>query len=773
MTRILDRYILKELGPPFAIGVGVFTFFLVIDRIYQLTDLVITKNVPCALAMPLLLYMLPAFLALTLPMATLVAVLLVCGRLAGDLEVAALKASGVSPLRLFRPFLAVSIVATLLIAWLTLMVGPWSSGAFQRQLFRILQSRASTGIKERTFSATFNQFVIYVDEVSPSQVRLKGLLVSDERNPEQSRIIVAREGRLLSDEATRRITLRFLDGSISESDVGDRRRFRQTYFSLYDMSLPVDSPLTAASREEKPEKQLPLRQLISEADRLYREGQIATPYYVELHKRFALPVAALVFTLVGFPLGIRSHRGGRAVALGLSFGIVVSYYILYTSMEGIALRGRLPAGFAVWIPNAILALVGAAMLRAAVAGVSTAWLDAFWRLWAKIGERRSGRVAKPLEERRRRRLGRLTGPRESTFIMDRYLIRQYLIYLGIGTVIGAVLIGVVDLLQTLDRFLRVKPPFTTILEHFVYRLPGELYKGLPMIVLIATVFLFLSLTRQRELDAFKAAGISLYRASLPILLVAGAISVLAVAFQEIVLPDINAKSEEVDRVKIRGQLPRHLQRQTQIWYRSSDTRFFRMALLDPAGKSMEGLTVLDISRDFRLEERLDARAAQWSAEGWQVTDGVFRRVGPQNRVTSEMFDSRLLAMPEHIDDFIQLQNAPDTMSFLELRAYVARLRDGGHRVTRYLVQLYSKLSFPLVHVIMALVAIPFALVSPRSGGRAMGIGVAIVIAVGYWVVHSVALAFAQADLLPAALAAWTANIVFAGIGSALFLSART
>jgi len=773
MTRILDRYILKELGPPFAIGVGVFTFFLVIDRIYQLTDLVITKNVPCALAMPLLLYMLPAFLALTLPMATLVAVLLVCGRLASDLEVAALKASGVSPLRLFRPFLAVGIVATLLIAWLTLMVGPWSSGAFQRQLFRILQSRASTGIKERTFSATFNQFVIYVDEVSPSQVRLKGLLVSDERNPEQSRIIVAREGRLLSDEATRRITLRFLDGSISESDVGDRRRFRQTYFSLYDMSLPVDSPLTAASREEKPEKQLPLRQLISEADRLYREGQIATPYYVELHKRFALPVAALVFTLVGFPLGIRSHRGGRAVALGLSFGIVVSYYILYTSMEGIALRGRLPAGIAVWIPNAILALVGAAMLRAAVAGVSTAWLDAFWRLWAKIGERRSGRVAKPLEERRRRRLGRLTGPRESTFIMDRYLIRQYLIYLGIGTVIGAVLIGVVDLLQTLDRFLRVKPPFTTILEHFVYRLPGELYKGLPMIVLIATVFLFLSLTRQRELDAFKAAGISLYRASLPILLVAGAISVLAVAFQEIVLPDINTKSEEVDRVKIRGQLPRHLQRQTQIWYRSSNTRFFRMALLDPVGKSMEGLTVLDISRDFRLEERLDARAAQWSAEGWQVTDGVFRRAGPQNRVTSEMFDSRLLAMPEHIDDFIQLQNAPDTMSFLELRAYVARLRDGGHRVTRYLVQLYSKLSFPLVHVIMALVAIPFALVSPRSGGRAMGIGVAIVIAVGYWVVHSVALAFAQADLLPAALAAWTANIVFAGIGSALFLSART
>jgi lipopolysaccharide export system permease protein len=535
----------------------------------------------------------------------------------------------------------------------------------------------------------------------------------------------------------------------------------------------VDSPLTTTSREEKPEKQLPLRELVAEADRLTREGQISAPYYVELHKRFALPVAALVFTLVGFPLGIRSHRGGRAVALSMSFGIVVSYYILYTSFEGFALRGRMPAGLAVWSPNAMLGLVGLVLLRASVVGVSTAWLDLFWRLWAKVEGRRSGRVAKPLEERRRRRLGRLAGPRESTFIIDRYLIRQYLLFLGIGTLVAAVLIGVVDLLQTLDRFLRMKPPLTTILEHFAYHLPGELYKGLPMIVLIATVFLFLSLTRQRELDALKAAGISLYRASLPVLLVACAISVLAVVFQETALPDINAKGEEVDRVRIRGQLPRHLQRQTQIWYRSSDTRFFRMALLDPADKSMEGLTVIDITSDFRLRERLDARVAQWTPAGWRLIDGAFHRVGPQNRMTAEAFDSRVLPMPEHIDDFIQVQNAPDTMSFFELRAYVARLQEGGHRVTRYLVQLYSKLSFPLVHVIMALVAIPFALVSPRSGGRAMGIGVAIVIAVGYWVVHSIALAFAQADLLPPALAAWTANIIFAGIGTALFLSART
>jgi lipopolysaccharide export system permease protein len=130
-------------------------------------------------------------------------------------------------------------------------------------------------------------------------------------------------------------------------------------------------------------------------------------------------------------------------------------------------------------------------------------------------------------------------------------------------------------------------------------------------------------------------------------------------------------------------------------------------------------------------------------------------------------------MSEHVDDFTYVQTPPEYMSFRELRAYVQKLRETGHRTGKYIVELYSKLSFPLVHLIMALVAIPFALISPRSGGRALGIGIAIVISVGYWVVHYMAVAFAKADLLPPFLAAWTANVVFAGLGTALFLRART
>src|SRR5260370_8084493 len=136
--------------------------------------------------------------------------------------------------------------------------------------------------------------VMYVDDISASQVALRGLLVSDERDAKLSRIIVAREGRLFSDAKNRRVTMRFIDGSVSETDTGDPRRFRLTAFSLYDLNLPLDNPQRTAERIEKPEKEMPLSVLRETIDELGRQGQIVRPFQVQLHKRFTLPVPALV-----------------------------------------------------------------------------------------------------------------------------------------------------------------------------------------------------------------------------------------------------------------------------------------------------------------------------------------------------------------------------------------------------------------------------------------------------------------------------------------------
>jgi lipopolysaccharide export system permease protein len=121
---------------------------------------------------------------------------------------------------------------------------------------------------------------------------------------------------------------------------------------------------------------------------------------------------------------------------------------------------------------------------------------------------------------------------------------------------------------------------------------------------------------------------------------------------------------------------------------------------------------------------------------------------------------------------IRIQKPVSTMSFWELRDYIAQLEAAGFQIRKYLVELYSKLSLPVVNLVMVLVAIPFARQSPR-GGRLFGIGLAIMIMAGSLVVHYVALAFARADLLPPLIAAWTANVIFMGIGVSLLLRART
>jgi LPS export ABC transporter permease LptG len=786
LVGIVDRYLLRELVAPFFLGVGLFTFFLVIDRIYHLTELVVTKGVPFHLVAGLLVFMLPSFLAYTLPMALLVATLLAGGRLAGDLEVVALRSAGVSLVRLARPILLAAAAVTLAVALLTTWLGPLASREFKQQLFKILQSRAVAGIKERVFNTTFGDVVIYVEDVSASRMALRSLLVSDERDPKLTRIITAAEGRILTDDANRRIVLRLIDGAVNEADVmpvgapatgtaaappggaAASTRYRYTTFNLYDMSLPLDSPLRGAARLEKPERDLSLAGLGREIGRLSADREASRPYEVEWHKRLALPLATVVFLLVGFPLAVRSHRGGRSIALIGSLAIFVAYYLLFTSLEGMALRRLLPAWVAVWLPNALFAAIGGALL---VAGVRE------WRwpnvpaMWGLVDQSRRHLP-------RRRAAARAAaqppaGARDSTHIVDRYVLRQHLVFMGVCLGVATVLALVIDLLDTLDRYLRMKPPLVYVLEHFLYRLPADVHSGLPVVMLVATIFLFITLNRHHELTALKAAGISVYRIAAPVLAVGVLVTLGAGLFQELVLPVLKERREEVDRVKIRGQLPRHLQSRQRLWIRTADTRFFRIELLAPGTNDLYGVTLLEMGgRGFDIQHRLDARRAHWTPSGWELSDGAFRELRADGKVRTAPFSRIALALPESIEDFTRIQKPASAMSYRELAEYVTRLQAAGYQAGKYMVDLYSKLSLPLVNFVMVLVAVPFAVHSPRSG-RLFGVGLAIAIMAAYLVVHYIAVAFARADLLPPVIAAWTANVIFAGIGLSLFARLRS
>src|SRR5262249_46654456 len=157
---------------------------------------------------------------------------------------------------------------------------------------------------------------------------------------------------------------------------------------------------------------------------------------------------------------------------------------IMTSLEGMALGQRIPAWIAMWSPNAVFATGGLVLLIAATQEWRPARIRHAWDLiegvrhlfpwWREPGRDPSG----------------VEGKRGWTHILDRYLIREFSVFVGIGLGRAATAFVIVDLFQTFDRYLRLKPPLIYILEHFVYRLPAALYDGLPVVMLVATIFLF-------------------------------------------------------------------------------------------------------------------------------------------------------------------------------------------------------------------------------------------------------------------------------------------
>ncbi|MBI3456024.1 MAG: LPS export ABC transporter permease LptF [Candidatus Rokubacteria bacterium] len=782
--RILDRYVWKELVVPFLLGLFVFTFLLLLDKIFDLTDLIINKGVPVHLVLLLLAYLLPAFLVLTIPIGFLLAILVAFGRFSADMEIVALKASGVSSLRLLRPVLAFGVATALVTGVLMMEAVPRANYAFKSLIFDILRTQASVGLKERVFNDTFGHFVIYVEEMAPDQVALRNVFVADERNPDELRVVTAREGHLLSDEVNRRITLRLLNGTVHETVPRTFQKYRQVMFRLYDLTLTLENPLVRAGEAPKGDREMTLAELRENAAQAVQAGGTSNPYWVEIHKKYAIPTACLVFAVVGVPLGIRAHRGGRWAAFVILLPIVLFYYVFLTVGEQLGDAGRIPPWLAMWGPNLLVAALGLYLLWAHVTERPLPFTQALQHVASAVarGARRFRvRRPRPLAGGARRPIRRVRRIARSNHlhIVDRYLSREFLTLFAYGLALATVVVIVGDLMTTLDRYIRLKPPVWLILEHFLYRTPPFVYQGLHIVVLMATILLFLNLSRNNELTALKAGGISLYRVSLPIFGLAALVTVGAFSFQEIVLPVLNQKGVEVDEIKIKRRTLPHLQKRTQIWYRGREgagreSRIYHIDLLDPANREMSDISILDLDADFGIRRRWDARRMRWREldHSWELRDGMLREFEPGRPDRTQPFRELAVRLPEEFEDFAQIPKAPDVMNYVELRGYIQRLQEAGHKVGKYLVDLYSKTAYPFAHLIMALVGIPFALRSPR-GGRLIGVALCLALGLAYFVVHSAAVALARTEILPPLVAAWAANVLFATLGLFLFLRAQT
>lgn len=385
--RLLDRAILKEMTTAFLLGLMVFTFVLLTNKILRLVELIVNKGVGIWTVLQLFLYVLPYSLVVTIPMSVLLATLATFARMSADGELLGLRGAGSTFIRLTRPAALFGVVTTLLTLFITIWILPYSNQGFKSLVFDMARRQVAVGLQEGIFNSAFEGLILYVERLDAQTSELEGVFLVDSRNAAERRVILAQRGRFTSDPQQLRMGLTLQQGSIHLSGDEQSGRYRLITFENYALTLDAGRSMTEPIQRPLGDQELTLTELRERAEALRAQGQNHHPPMVEYHKKLAIPVACALFSVLGVPLASRIRRGGRGLSLAISIGFALGYYVLIVAGEGLGDRGRIPAALGMWLPNLLIAVGGSILLLRAELHPAT--LAQAWRL-ARAGRATAG-----------------------------------------------------------------------------------------------------------------------------------------------------------------------------------------------------------------------------------------------------------------------------------------------------------------------------------------------------------------------------------------------
>lgn len=351
--RTLRLYILREHLTPFFVTLCGLTTALLIGNVIKLAELVIAKGVSVLDILRLLIYLIPHMLSFTIPMAGLIAMILAFGRLSSDYELIAMRASGVAPMRLVIPILTVAMLISGGILVMNDRLIPESHLAFRRQLKAIGIKRPAAYLEAGAFIKEFPPYVIFVYHVQDN--RLFHVRIYEPQAQGPTRTILAERGLFEPLPHERGVKLTLRDGTIDEWDPEHPGSLYKVLFGSYTMELAADE---AAGRVGKKLKEMTLRELVRERQRLDAQDIETLPISLELHGNIAMSFATVVFTIFGLALGLRSHHHERLLVFVWVLGLFIAYYVASIGTNTLAIKGWLPAWLAMWLPNLLGGVFG-------------------------------------------------------------------------------------------------------------------------------------------------------------------------------------------------------------------------------------------------------------------------------------------------------------------------------------------------------------------------------------------------------------------------------
>jgi LPS export ABC transporter permease LptF/LPS export ABC transporter permease LptG len=773
--RILTRYILREVTAHALIGVAIFTFVLFTRDLGHILELVVRASAPLPSVAEIFFFTVPLALTYTIPMSVLVGILIGLSRLAADSEITAMRASGMGVWTFLR-VLSIFVVAAWLMALANgIYIAPRSQAALVHLEDKLKSSQVSFEIQPRVFYEGFPKYVLYVQDVKSAQGAAvwKDVFMGDISDAANPTITLAKEGILVS-EGPERLHLHLIDGSSHATDPKDPNHYEISTFQQTD--IPIDLPST----ENKADQSLPATVLNTGA--LWRKTSQTDPisarwYLIEFHRRFALPTACLVLALVGIPLGLSSKKSGKSGGFVLTILLVFVYYTISLIGVSLARQGHVPPWFGAWLADLVFLVLGLFLLvRSEKRPFELASFRASWK-----SDPSSYRInlARPRRENAFERASTRRRVFSATFptLLDDYILRDFFIYLGIILSTFLVLVLIFTLFELLGDIMRNHVPAKIVAEYLLNVTPYLLYRVAPLVMLLAVLVTFGLMQRSNEITAIKASGTSIYRIVTPVIVAAAVLATGLFFADEFYLPHTNTRQEALHN-EIKGKPPQTYLRPDRKWIFGQNNDIYYYQFFDADRDQFGNVTVFQLDpASFMITRRVHADRAYWesSMNRWVYEQGWERllrgaAIAPQGYRTFEV--STFSEFPETPPYFKKEVKQYTEMNYEELRRYIHDLQQSGFDVVRLRVELNTKLSYPLITLIMAFLAIPFSLSTGKTGAIT-GVAVAVGIAVFYIVVSRLFEAMGDSSQLPPALAAWSPDLIFVLVGGYLVLKVPT
>jgi len=783
-VRIFTRYILKEVLYHGLIGTSVFTFVIFMREVTRILELVVRNSAPFPSVAELFFLTLPVALKVTIPMGVLVGILLGLSRMAADSEVTAMRASGVS-VRTFLKIISMFGVAAWVLALVnTVIIEPRSAAALAGLQNKLASAQISFEVQPRVFYEGFRNHVLYVEDVSSASGAAvwKDVFDADISTPGAPKITIAKQA-IVSSAGPDTIRLHLMKGETHDASARAPDQYTITTFDETDVAINLP-PVPKPAQEAVPVAQLTTAELFRQKYNPNKE--FARWYWIEFNRRLALPTACLVLVLIGIPLGLSAKKGGKGAGFVLTIVLVFIYYFLSIIGVSLARGGKISPVLGVWMANLIFALIGTALL----------WRTDKLPIELGLGQILVGQFKGSLAtlfnfrdeaangSRRRSRLFSTRFP----LILDDYVLRSFVGYLVLILSSLLVLFLVFTYFELLSDIVRKKIPVLMQLEYLLNFIPSVLYLVTPLAVLLTVLVMFGIMQKTNEITAMKATGVSIYRTVVPILVIATALAGGLFMLDQWYLPYANKRVETL-RNMIKGKPAQTYLRPDRKWIfgeskkkpdgTPDNRKIYYYEAFDPDRNTFASVSAFELDpHSFQMVKRIYATRARWAEhlQKWTFENGWERSWNTTGSVPS--VDAHEDLRKFDVSTFAELNEPPgyfkkevlqsSEMNYEELQRYIYDLQQGGFDVVRLRVQLQKKIAFPLITLVMAVIAVPFALSGGRRGALS-GVVVALVIGVGYFLTSGLFEAMGNVSQLPPLIAAWSPDLIFGMTGGYLIL----